>query len=109
MCMEDVRLGRETGHGVYTVTVPNGQAVEVCGRDPQRYSLTIAVGANTPGNAAPSDLTPSATAGIRINNTLPPIIRTIQDHGSDVTDRWRVYADGADVVVTVIVDTLGRV
>lgn len=114
MCMEDVRLGREAGVAVTTVTlVAAGTVGEVCKADLTRTHLSVWSSNRRNCSIAPKGITPSAAAGIAICYNATPVtdlahVQTdaieidIQTHGLLVTQPWSGAAtDAADAILMV--------
>jgi len=114
VCMEDVRLGRSTGFAPTQVTLPlAGTVTPLVQPNPKRIGLLIASSNGAPFNVAPTGITVSATAGIRIgarytigadvNTDQPqPLYFDIQTHGRLVCAGWNGASIGvADAIVSV--------
>lgn len=108
MCMEDVRLGRETAHDTITVTVANGQSARILPPDRNRTAVIIGNPSATVGTLMFGPTRPSATIGYQVHELVAPLILTVMQHGSIVTDELWGFADGADVTFTVTYAYLGK-
>jgi hypothetical protein len=83
MCMEDVRIGRDSGstQQIVEMTTTPRPIVEV-----DQFRTTLIISAPSAGILTLSFLpTVTANNGIRLNTTDPPLILTLQKHGSIVT------------------------
>ena len=115
MCMEDVKLGREKGVAVTTVTLTNGGgSLPIVGPSESRTHLSIYSTNARMCNLAPSVLTPSATVGIAFNtntgagatlqhNQSAPLEIDVETHGRLVNMAWNgIATDGADAILMVV-------
>lgn len=115
MCIEDVRLGRQSGVAITQVTLlAAGTMIKVCDANDYRTHLAIFSTNARQGSVAPRPLVPSATVGIQINEiyldaTVPYFISSevvefdIQRHGRATCLEFNgVATNGADVNLLVI-------
>lgn len=82
MCMEDIRIGRETTSSITMVEVPGSPStIQVARADPKRISLTIQAASNATVSVGPNS-TIAINTGIGL--TLPghELHLNIRDHGS---------------------------
>lgn len=93
MCMEDVRLGRESGFNVIPIRTPPGIVVPLFGGAEQRTAIIL--GAPQAGlltYSTKADVT--TTNGLNLGPGQFPIILTVKDHGKIVQQPWFVVDDG---------------
>ncbi len=100
MCMEDIRLGRETITRITNVTMGTADAILI-GNEPRRKSLIICQPSNGSVQLLPRS-TASGTVGFDLAPGMAPIILTVEHHGSLVTDEWHGLADAGAPIVTFI-------
>lgn len=95
MCMEDVRIGRETISSAAVVSVGAGAVAQVLPADPYRYALVLSAPASGTCtysvNQAPGD-----GEGITFHAGGGPITLGIQEHGDLVRRAWYVYSSAAN-------------
>lgn len=101
MCMEDIRLGRESATNVKRIPSPSGTLVAPANVNRIRLVFCKA-GAGTV-NITPRRLsaTPTSADGIQLTDGSPIAIVRIEDYGDCVTDDWFAVNDGNGEDVTV--------
>lgn len=99
MCIEDIRLGRQSYSREDHVSVGTSLSVLVPNAD-NRISLVIS--APTQGNVYisvnPND---AGTNGIQLSAGMPPLQLTIQSHGGIVRKRLYVVGSASGITVSV--------
>jgi hypothetical protein len=106
MCLEDKRLGRETGSAEYLVAIPVGKT-QLVGPNPLRVSLTI-FPPDTSSIHFTSRNEAVAGQGIFLQAGQAPVCLTIEEHGNIVTWAWYANATAGTLNVPVIEATLGK-
>jgi hypothetical protein len=106
MCMEDVRLARQTTTRVTDIVGDSGVWVPLCGQEPDRYSLLIQL-----GGASDVQLRCGASGlpvGGAVIGTDPNtvLLLDLQHHGDMVTQPWYVYSSSNAVLAVVTESTL---
>lgn len=108
MCMEDVRLGRQTGPAGSFFNIGNGTNDTIAQQNPLRTTLIIACPNAVGCFVAPMPLDPSADQGIFLDRTSDPLILDIQHHGTLVTSQWRADGNAAASTLTVLESILEK-
>lgn len=94
MCMEDVRIGRQSTSSAAVVSVGAGAVAQVLPADPYRYSLVLSAPAS--GSCTYSiNQAPGDGEGITFHAGGGPITLGIQEHGDLVRRAWYVYCSAA--------------
>lgn len=101
MCMEDIRIGRESGTGIKTVTCPAATITRLCPADPSRTRLILSGDGVTNVTVGPADMSLSAVSGFAITPSSGTLVIRLEDYGSLVRQSWSAIPQGADLIVTV--------
>lgn len=91
MCMEDVRMGRETW-GQYQSVAIGTTAVQLWGHADKRVRVVLFGPRSGIATVAPTP-NPTIGQGILISASDQPIILTIEDYGSILTNAWFAITD----------------
>lgn len=108
MCMEDVRLGRETGYATVVASAAAATPAVIIGPDPQRVALMISVQGAVNALVGPKNLDMSGGAGIVLSQTMLPLKLTLTDQGRVVTDSWSASGIGGTATVIVVATYLEK-
>lgn len=106
MCMEDVRIGRETTGGQVATTVGT-TSVQILSGSPHRYSIVL-----TPGIANHITFSTENPAVLGQGINLGPgdgcCKLNIQHHGDLVRKAWYAIADAGSNAIAVMVTNLAK-
>lgn len=93
MCMEDVKIGRETGGNEVPYSV-GASAIQILPNDPKRTSLILSPPI---ANTVTFGFTNSVASGVGMNLSVnsSPIVLNIKDHGELVTKPIFAIGSGA--------------
>lgn len=108
MCMEDIRLGRESTAVVNQTTIPANQRVQLCGDDIARTALLISNDGVNLVLLTPRGAPQTAAFGIALTSGTPFIQLTIEEHGNLVQSAWFGGIGATPVNVTVIETRLAK-
>lgn len=108
MCMEDVRIGRDTATTVRNVGCPEEEVTLLCVANPDRYSLLFQI----PGGGVTR-----IRCQAQVDNVDFPLwpvspqgffILDLQQHGDLVCQPWACYANGGSATIVVTETVLRR-
>ena len=98
MCMEDVRLARQTGSVVNSVTIGATGVATLVNADPHRLSLTIGVPTGVSVYVSPGSTPPSDTFGFPVNSANATKPYTLDEWGQALLWQWSVFGAVGTVV-----------
>lgn len=108
MCMEDIRIGRQSSTNVVRV-VTTGFNDQAAPPAPNRTAITFSLTSANDAIVAPQGLDPSTGGGFLLNATRPSVTIKVEDFGHSITGPWQVLTPGGGgVAITVIDVTLER-
>lgn len=101
MCMEDVRLGRESGGISKSVTVGAGASARLCGEDVHRTRLMVSSAGATVVFIGPASVPPTATSGYALTAGQPFATLRVEEWGRLLFESWLAFDPGAGQIVSV--------
>lgn len=101
MCMEDVRLGRESGSAYTARTLDLLQPAVILAPNPNRVGVILMTGTPSPIYCYPTGR-PAGAEGIEVINTKPPIVMRIEEWGQIVTQGWTALDVSGGSILSVI-------
>lgn len=108
MCMEDIRLGRQTGRQWTAAPVGAAAATMIAPPDPRRTAIIIGASADGVVYIAPEGDRPAAGRGIMLPQSGPPLVLDLTHHGAIVTAGWYAICPAGVTHVGVATATLQR-
>lgn len=107
MCIEDIRIGRQSPSRPRTVAVGSGGgSVQIAPANPRRTRL-IVMGVRTDTlTVAPEGIDSALTAGVQITPTTPLQVLKIEDWGVILTGPWNAeYLASPGTAIVIDVET----
>lgn len=101
MCMEDVRLGRETGAAPSVIDCPDATATLLLPYNANRFAVLIGLADTDPAVIGPQGMNVAAGRGYLLAAGAEPLKLDIQHHGRMVTMPWYGSGIGAATVIAV--------
>lgn len=108
MCLEDIRLGRQSYSSVSAVLVDNASATPIAKADPRRTRLFVSVNDSQSLRLSPGEVPPTATVGIGLAQGQSFILLRIEDIGPIIQGPWFARAALANTTAIVIDVSLGK-
>lgn len=108
MCMEDIRLARETGSYVRAVPLTVGVVTTILPASEDRVGFTVSVAGTGAVVISPEGLDPLTTDGVILIQTNLPAKFRIEDFGSVLRGVWRATVFTANSRITIFEQTLGK-
>lgn len=108
MCLEDIRLGRESSTNTRSVTTSGATAVTLCPPNPLRIRLTVAADGVNRVFVMPRNFGGSNAQGIPLVAGFPVQTFKVEDFGSALWQEWVAFDAGVATIVTVIETELGK-
>lgn len=102
MCMEDFRIGRKIVYATSVVSVPDAGTTVLCQQNNRRVSLMFSVPGANHCHVAPKGVTPDASTGINVIQSVEPLQLSVQDWGELVQAQWTGQGQGGTSTVLVI-------
>lgn len=91
MCMEDIKLGRETVANVRVVASGIATVTQLCGIDTHRTRLILSSNGVGTFYVMPKGIPPADLTGFVINPSMPILDINIEQYGQLVTFDWSVF------------------
>lgn len=101
MCMEDVRLGRETTFQANSISLANATNSVIANYDPYRTALILMVTGATAALIGPKPLSPAGGEGAHLGQGEGALSLDVLHHGNLVTQEWRASGDGGATKIVV--------
>lgn len=108
MCMEDIRIGRQTGPLAKVTDVPGASDTVFLDANPDRITFTVSACGVTPVVIWPASGVTSLGFGIMLSLETPVRTITVEDVGVAIIQRWFAGGVGGGSTVACIEGNLER-
>lgn len=101
MCLEDIRLGRDSGAQARTVAVNNAGVGQLCPADQNRTRIILST-TDSGFRAWPASMSRISGMGLSVRADVPPVVIDVETYGRLVQDEWISFGLAAGIQAIVI-------